>query len=398
MRSKIFSILIIAIFTLTAGSFAQEKLQQHIEWRADPNAMEYKVELRTKGQGNTRTIESSVNSVKLSLEPGFYEYRVFAYDFLGRQASVSPWQVLTVLKAATPEIVKAEKNIELKSGDRSFTVQTEIKSVTGASSAQLVKTQRGETVSGSMNIESSSKSKIPGSEVEKATSLEFPRVKSGEWKIRITNPSGYTSESDVIKITEKPPVPTKIELVNLETKQTVSIPLSGSTTEQKPQLSSGEWTIRITGENPELLESEPLSVKETVQEVVKEVPVEVEKEVIKEVIKEVPVEVEKEVIKEVIKEVPVEVVKEVIKEVPVEKEVVREVVKEVPIHIEQRDNISMMAPPPQVERISLVNSATGQETALDLIGQGQSADSFQSPELAGGKWQLKITNDDGSTA
>ncbi len=86
----------------------------------------------------------------------------------------------------------------------------------------------------------------------------------------------------------------------------------------------------------------PIEIKVPV-EVIKEVQVPVE--VIKEVIKEVPVEVVKEVIKEVpvevIKEVPVEVIKEVekpveiIKEVPVE--VVKEVEKEVPVQAESEE-------------------------------------------------------------
>ena len=94
-------------------------------------------------------------------------------------------------------------------------------------------------------------------------------------------------------------------------------------------------TVEIVKEVPVEVEKEV--VKEVPVEVIKEVPVEVEKEVIKEVIKEVPVEkkvevvkeVPVEVVKEVIKEVPVEV----IKEVPVEKEVIKEVIKEVPVEI-----------------------------------------------------------------
>ncbi|MBQ3671199.1 MAG: SPOR domain-containing protein, partial [Treponema sp.] len=105
-------------------------------------------------------------------------------------------------------------------------------------------------------------------------------------------------------------------------------------------------TVEIVKEIPVEVEKEV--IKEVPVEVIKEVPVEIEKEVIKEVpvevvkevIKEVPVEVikevpvEKEVVKEVIKEVPVEKEVEVIKEVPVEKEVVKEVIKEVPVEKE----------------------------------------------------------------
>lgn len=73
--------------------------------------------------------------------------------------------------------------------------------------------------------------------------------------------------------------------------------------------------------------------KEVIKEVIKEVPVEVEKIVEKEVIKEVPVEIEK--IVEV--EKPVEVIKEVIVEVEkiVEKEIIKEVEKPVEVVIEK---------------------------------------------------------------
>ena len=95
-------------------------------------------------------------------------------------------------------------------------------------------------------------------------------------------------------------------------------------------------TVEIVKEVPVEVEKEV--VKEIPVEVIKEVPVEVEKEVIKEVIKEVPVEKEVEVVKEVPVEVVKEVIKEVpvevIKEVPVEKEVIKEVIKEVPVEKE----------------------------------------------------------------
>ena len=79
--------------------------------------------------------------------------------------------------------------------------------------------------------------------------------------------------------------------------------------------------------------------KEVIKEVIKEVPVEVEKIIEKEVIKEVPVEIEKIVVKEVIKEVekPIEVIKEVEKIVEVEKpvEVIKEVEKPVEVVVEK---------------------------------------------------------------
>lgn len=79
--------------------------------------------------------------------------------------------------------------------------------------------------------------------------------------------------------------------------------------------------------------------KEVIKEVIKEVPVEVEKIIEKEVIKEVPVEIEKIVVKEVIKEVekPIEVIKEVEKIVEIERpvEVIKEVEKPVEVVVEK---------------------------------------------------------------
>lgn len=79
--------------------------------------------------------------------------------------------------------------------------------------------------------------------------------------------------------------------------------------------------------------------KEVIKEVIKEVPVEVEKIIEKEVIKEVPVEIEKIVVKEVIKEVekPIEVIKEVEKIVEVEKPV--EVVVEKEVYITDDEQV-----------------------------------------------------------
>ena len=71
--------------------------------------------------------------------------------------------------------------------------------------------------------------------------------------------------------------------------------------------------------------------KEVIKEVIKEVPVEVEKIIEKEVIKEVPVEIEKIVVKEVIKEVekPIEVEK------IVEKEIIKVVEKPIEVVVEK---------------------------------------------------------------
>ena len=74
------------------------------------------------------------------------------------------------------------------------------------------------------------------------------------------------------------------------------------------------------------------SPRPEIQEVIKEVPV----EVVKEVIKEVPVEVEstpETIIREVEKPIEIKVPVEVIKEVQVPVEVIKEVVKEVPVEV-----------------------------------------------------------------
>jgi len=95
--------------------------------------------------------------------------------------------------------------------------------------------------------------------------------------------------------------------------------------------------------------------KEVIKEVIKEVPVEVEKIIEKEVIKEVPVEIEKIVVKEVIKEVekPIEVIKEVEKIVEVEKPV--EVVVEKEVYITDDEQVKELGG--KIAELNEINSS-----------------------------------------
>ena len=110
------------------------------------------------------------------------------------------------------------------------------------------------------------------------------------------------------------------------------------------------------------------------KEVIREVPVEVEKIVEKEVIKEVPVEkiVEKVVEVEKRVEVPVEKIVEKIVEVPVEKIVEKEVIKEVPVEVEKivEKIVEVEKPPRTTVVVPEIIEPTGNEPPRRSGGKG----------------------------
>ena len=182
---------------------ADKKFPQKIKWKTDPNALEYKVELRKIGGKSTFT-KTTGSYMELSLPAGDYEYRVYVYDILGRESSVSAWKKFTILKAAEPEISVQEEKSRLEKSESDLSLDVAISSVTRESTVELVNVKTNEKVKGTLQIEKTSGKS--GGETERATGITFPSVESGEWKIRITNPSGLSSESVPIRIVEPEPV------------------------------------------------------------------------------------------------------------------------------------------------------------------------------------------------
>lgn len=194
-----FAFLMVLIFGISQAVFAQNtKFEQKISWQIEKNASAYKVELVEKKEGaKPKFYNTEETFVKLSLPAGIYRYRVYAYDFLGRESSISEWTDFEILKAKTPEVKVASEKVEKTPGkNEKVIIPVEVDSVTEESVIELVNTLTNETVSGKL-VKDSSKDK------EEISKAEFENLTAGEWKIKITNPSGLQGESQIISIVEK---------------------------------------------------------------------------------------------------------------------------------------------------------------------------------------------------
>ena len=187
--------LIFLFVFLLLPLFAQESFPQKIEWKSNANALEYKVEVQNLTSGKVQTITTEKTSAELSLAPDRYRYRVHAYDFLGKEASVSAWTNFEVFKAGKPKINLIE-NSARKEKDGSVEIQVEISDVNENSKFELV----NESLNGTISSQDRLKMKNSASETENISHLDFKNVPPGKWRLRVTNPSGLSTLSDVISV------------------------------------------------------------------------------------------------------------------------------------------------------------------------------------------------------
>ena len=205
-RHKKLQILLILFFLAGAGMLAAQessgsKFKQRIEWSADKNAFEYKVEIRSGGK-IVKTFNTSDNFVNLNLPAGSYDYRVTVYDFLGRQQDVSAWQKFEISKASEPVFnnVKPDVEVDLAAGNK-IVLPVEVDHVAEGASVALVNVKTGEKIKGALILSTAAGGLAAAgkSEIKKA-SAEFPKISAGEWKLVVENPSGLSSESPAIAI------------------------------------------------------------------------------------------------------------------------------------------------------------------------------------------------------
>ena len=194
LPKKIIALLCLLIFT----SMQIFSITQTIEWKPDPNALEYKIEIVSLNGGKKVTLKSDSNSVLAELDIGSYRYRIIALDFLGRESSVSDWTDLEVLKSSTPIIESLEESAELAPEIGKVNLGVQIVDVTAGTVVELVN-KNGEVFKGTIHMAKDNVSS-GGSETERADTISFDELPSGEYKLRITNPSGKTTESDYINI------------------------------------------------------------------------------------------------------------------------------------------------------------------------------------------------------
>lgn len=177
----------------------EPKFSQRIEWRANANALEYKVEIQDTATNTVSSFTTEKTFAELSLAPGNYRYRVTVYDFLGRKATTSAWTAFSVIQAAKPEIRRIEKNVTAPDADERLEIAVDIANVSADSLVELV----GENVPGELEISGSGGK----DEKERVSKVYFQDVPPGKWRLRVTNASGFSAESDVIEIVSavKPP-------------------------------------------------------------------------------------------------------------------------------------------------------------------------------------------------
>lgn len=178
----------------------EPKFSQRIEWRANANALEYKVEIQDTATNAVSSFTTEKTFAELSLAPGNYRYRVTVYDFLGRKATTSAWTAFSVIQAAKPEIRRIEKNVTASDAAERLEIAVDIANVSADSLVELV----GENVPGELEISGSGGT----DEKERVSKVYFQDVPPGKWRLRVTNASGFSAESDVIEIVSavKPPL------------------------------------------------------------------------------------------------------------------------------------------------------------------------------------------------
>ncbi|MDE7139251.1 MAG: hypothetical protein K2O09_00580 [Treponemataceae bacterium] len=169
----------------------EPKFSQRIEWRANANALEYKVEIQNVATNTVSSFTTEKTFAELSLAPGNYRYRVTVYDFLGRKATTSAWTAFSVIQAAKPEIRRIEKNVTVPDADERLEIAVDIANVSADSVVELV----SENVPGELEISGGGTD-----EKERVSKVYFQDVPPGKWRLRVTNASGFSTESDVIEI------------------------------------------------------------------------------------------------------------------------------------------------------------------------------------------------------
>lgn len=201
MQSKklFVSTFIIFLFTVMASYclFAQEnRFKQKLEWEAEPYALEYKVEIKSTSSSSVLKEFTTQNCyVEFSMAPGEYSYRVFAYDFLGREASCTEWENFTITKALQPKVNLKDVNVTVDGNSkRPVTIPVDVARITDESTLVFVNTETGEKIEGIINTSKAEDGSVSSS------SVVFPNVSIGEWKMVVTNPSGLSTESEPVSV------------------------------------------------------------------------------------------------------------------------------------------------------------------------------------------------------
>ncbi len=195
-----FLLIAAAIFSQAICVFSQAEknpFEQKIQWEKDENASGYNIEIRNLRTGENYTFETEENFINLNFPAGVYEYRITVLNSFGRAQNTSEWNSFEILQAKTPEIVKTqEKSVVPSAKNEKLSIEVDIKNVNEDSRVSLVNEKTNQVVKGELVLQKSA-------DGTKALKAEFPKVESGEWKLRIENPLGRKTESNSIDIVDQ---------------------------------------------------------------------------------------------------------------------------------------------------------------------------------------------------
>ena len=186
------------LYAQTKSKNAKTYSTQTLRWSADPNVLEYRIEIQDISGNIIQTVTTENNSLEISLPNGKYKYKITAYDLLGRESVNSGWNQLEVLKARQPAISMEQTLESLEEDGKTLELDVEIKDVTTGSKVELVNPETGETIAGNLLIDSAIDA--DASEVLHASKSIFENVPEGKWQLVVTNPSGLFSESEPFEV------------------------------------------------------------------------------------------------------------------------------------------------------------------------------------------------------
>ena len=195
--------LVILFFGAGRASLYAQKFSQTLKWNDDPNVLEYQVDIQDSSGKIIQTITTDISSLDVSLKEGSYKYRVTAYDLLGRESVSTDWISFEIAVAKQPGIAHSKKLEGLQEDGKTLIIDLTIDDVSTDTVAELVNIKTKERLKGTLILSAAAGAAPAGpafSEKHKANKVRFDDVGEGNWKLVVTNPSGYSTESDTFEV------------------------------------------------------------------------------------------------------------------------------------------------------------------------------------------------------